>query len=116
MRSSVPHALAAPPSSHSSNTDSIGAADIFVGLSFMLDLEAPKPGTTAGVGILDEVDGVGEGTPKLGLGDVVALEGRGIVLAIAEWTSLLDICFERDEIAHPAIAPAAPVAELTRPA
>lgn len=83
----------------------------------MLDLEAPKPGTTAVVGILvDEVDGVGEGMPMLGFGDVAALDGCGMVLAIAEWTSLLDICFERDEIAHPAMAPAAPVAELTRPA
>ena len=82
----------------------------------MLDFEAPKPGTGAGVGILDDEDGVGD-VPILGFGDAVVLGGRdGVVVAMAEWTSLFDICFDRDEIAHPAIAPAAPVAEVTRPA
>lgn len=88
----------------------------FEGLSFILDFEAPKPGTGAGVGILAEDDnGVGE-TVTLGFGDETVLGGREMVAAMAEWTSLFDICFDRDEIAHPAIAPAAPVAEVTRPA
>lgn len=118
MRSSLPHALAAPPSSHSSSSELTGAATAALdGLSFMLDLDAPKPGTGAGAGIFDEDDGVGE-TALLGLGDGVALVGRdGMdVVDIAEWTSLFDICFESDEMAHPAMAPAAPVAEVTRPA
>lgn len=85
------------------------------GFSFMLDLEAPNPGTGAGGGILDDDDGVGD-VPTLGIGVEEPLTGRDIVLAIAEWTSLLDICFDRDEMAHPAMAPAAPVADVTRPA
>lgn len=88
------------------------------GLSFMPDFDdAPNPGTGVGAGIVDDEEGVGE-MALLGLGDGLVLGGREgiLVVAIAEWTSLLDICFDRDEIAHPAIAPAAPVAEFTRPA
>jgi hypothetical protein len=52
-----------------------------------------------------------------GDGDGAELVTRGAAVEdIAECTSLVDICFERDEIAHPARTPAAPVAELTRPA
>ena len=89
-------------------------------MSFILDfavvVEAPNPGTGAAVGILYEADGVGE-TALLRFGEGAVLDGlEGMVVFMAEWTSLFDICFERDEIAHPAIAPAAPVAEVTRPA
>jgi hypothetical protein len=58
-----------------------------------------------------ELEGVGET-------DVLGTDGLGAagVADIVEWTSMVDICFERDEIAQPAKTPAAPVAEFTRPA
>lgn len=120
MRSSLPHALAAPPSSHSSSIESTGAAAGLDGFNFMLDLvfdAAPKPGTGAGGGMDDDDEGVGE-TAVAGLGVDVALDtrGAGLDVAMAECTSLVDICFDSDENAHPAMAPAAPVAEVTRPA
>jgi hypothetical protein len=65
---------------------------------------------------VDDDEGVGLGA-VLCKGDGAVLVSRGAaVVDIDEWTSLLDICFDRDEIAHPASTPAAPVAELTRPA
>ena len=85
-------------------------------MSFILDLFAPKPGAGADGATVDDVDGVGE-TDVLGSGDGAALGARGAaVVDIAVWTSAVDICFDRDDIAHPARTPAAPVAELTRPA
>jgi hypothetical protein len=82
-----------------------------LGLSFILDLLVlPKPGTGAEGATVEEVEGVGE--------TFVYAPGIGerVVADIVEWTSVEDICFEREEIAHPARTPAAPVAELTRPA
>lgn len=82
----------------------------------MLVFEAPNPGTGAWFGILAGNDGVGD-TAIPGFGDDLALDVRGaIVESMAECTSLFDICLDSDENAHPAIAPAAPVAELTKPA
>jgi hypothetical protein len=81
-------------------------------LSFILDLLVlPNPGTGANGATVDEVEGVGEGVvyaPGIG--------GRVVVADMVEWTSVVDICFESEEIAHPARTPAAPVAEFTRPA
>ena len=88
---------------------STGAATL--GLSFILDLLVlPNPGTGADGATVDEVEGVGE--------TVVYVPGIGdrVVADIVECTSVLDICFEREEMAHPARTPAAPVAEFTRPA
>lgn len=72
---------------------------------------APKPGTGAEGANVAEADGVGET-------DVLAAGGRDAedVADMVECTSVLDICFDKEEIAHPARTPAAPVAELTRPA
>jgi hypothetical protein len=82
----------------------------------MLDFEAPNPGTCAAGGTVEDDEGVGEGA-VLWSGEGAVLVRRGAaVVDIDEWTSLLDICFDREEIAHPARTPAAPVAELTRPA
>lgn len=60
---------------------------------------------------MDELEGKGE-TDELGADGL----GAAGVADIVEWTSMVDICFERDEIAQPAKTPAAPVAEFTRPA
>ena len=82
-----------------------------MGLSFILDLLVlPNPSTGAEGATVDEVEGVGE--------TVVYAPGMGgrVVADIVEWTSVVDICFESEEMAHPARTPAAPVAEFTRPA
>lgn len=70
----------------------------------------PNPGTGADGATVDEVEGVGD--------TFVHAPGIGerVVADIVECTSVEDICFEREEMAHPARTPAAPVAEFTRPA
>ena len=83
-----------------------------MGLSFILDLLVlPNPGTGADGATVEELEGTGD-TEALGA------DGRAVVAVadIVECTSVVDICFDKDEIAHPARTPAAPVAELTRPA
>lgn len=90
--------------------ESTGAATL--GLSFILDLLVlPNPGTGADGATVDKLEGIGET-------DALGADGRAVVAVadIVEWTSVFDICFDREEIAHPAKTPAAPVAELTRPA
>ena len=77
----------------------------------MLDLLVlPNPGTGAEGATVEELEGVGE--------TVVYAPGIGerVVADIVEWTSVVDICFDREEMAHPARTPAAPVAVFTRPA
>lgn len=70
----------------------------------------PKAGTGAEGATVEELEGVGE--------TVVYAPGIGerVVADIVECTSVVDICFESEEMAHPARTPAAPVAELTKPA
>jgi hypothetical protein len=82
-----------------------------LGLSFILDLlVVPKPGTGADGATVEEVEGVGDTDVYApGIGDRVVAD-------IVECTSVEDICFDSEEMAHPARTPAAPVAEFTRPA
>jgi hypothetical protein len=92
-----------------------------------------EDGTTRGAAFLTLMEGFVEVEPKANESGLTRGEAAGEVTVevalgvkdggarveaadMVECTSVVDICFPIEAIAHPASAPAAPVAELTRAA
>lgn len=131
IRSSVPQAFSIPsPSSHSFARASTTLCFFFSTLvppNFIPDPDPnPEPeaaarfGAIAGVTApkLDSELNLGDtGAEEAGVAPVECILGgaRADCAESEEWTSVAASCLVRDEIAHPARAPAAPVAVLTRP-
>ena len=128
IRSSVPQAFSIPsPSSHSFARASTTLCFFFSTLApnFIPDdpdgaarFGAVEAGVTAPK--LDSELNLGEtGAEEDGVAPVECILGGARAVdgcaESEEWTSVAASCFVKDEIAHPARAPAAPVAVLTRP-